>query len=104
MAVIVHFRYFSYYRSSCFLMEPLCTRLGEFNSLSDPSIRHNNLQLVTILLVCCRYLGNLEFNWTVAIHRENMSASPGTTPKHHFRPATTMWNMIVIDWVSLKQS
>jgi len=40
MAVIDHFRYLSNYRLSSVLMEPPCARFGEFNSLSEASIRH----------------------------------------------------------------
>jgi len=93
MAVVNDFRYFSYYRSSSSLIEPRCIKLAEFKSLSKPSIRHTNVQqknyfrlVAAILETNCTQLGQ---SIEMAIHGENTSATPGTTPEHHFRSAAT---------------
>jgi len=87
MAVIT-FCYFSYYHLSSFMMEPRCARLVGFNSLSEPSFWHRMCNK-RLFPVCCRYLGNTLYSAgpisDSPIHRENMSAGPGITPKHHFQ-------------------
>jgi len=89
-------------------MEPRCIRLVEFNSRSESrkktqkcATKYYFLFATTILETHHTHLSQSQ---TVAIHGENMSATPGTTPEHHIRYADAAVEMIEIDLVSLKQS
>jgi len=87
MAVIDHFYYTSDYRSSCLLMVPrLCSESSTYsvNKVFDTKMCNKEL-----LPVCCYHLGNtLYVTGPISDSRNpwrnNMSATPGTTSKHHF--------------------
>jgi len=57
--IIALYRYYRYYRSKSFFEgTTFCYRIGEFKSLSKPSIRH---KLEKIKINC--HLGNTLLNW-----------------------------------------